>query len=112
LCCMVAFRDGETFEHSGTLIWMGRLPGMFRTRSINFLIGLLHCGRRVCSPITACCLTGNQTSVLDHMTEPYVQKLGHFLVQTQGTSMRFLGSDATVASGGTVRARQRRPRPG
>ena len=105
LCCMVAFRDGETFEHSGTLIWMGRLPGMFRTRSINFLSGLLLCGRRICSPITACCLTGNQTSVFDHMTEPYVQKMAQFMVQSHGTSMRCLGSDSTVASGGTVRAR-------
>ena len=105
LSCLMMCVNGETFEHSGTIIWMGRSTGQFRTKSLGILGGLKQAGIRLCSPCAACCLSGSNVSVLDHLTVPYIEKLASFIFDKYQTPMRCLGSNTTVATGGIVKAR-------
>ena len=104
LCCCVAAGDGDTYEHSGTMIWMGRTADIFRERSIGILGGIARLGRRLLAPCLGCCLEGSQLAVKDHMTNPHVCKLAEFISSTFDMPMRCLGSETTVARGGSVKA--------
>jgi pimeloyl-ACP methyl ester carboxylesterase len=92
ICCIVAIGDGEAYEHSGTMIWMDRIPGKFRERVIGMLGGLARVARRLVSPCTACCFHGTNVGVADHSTENYVTKMAEHLSARFGTPMRCLSS--------------------